>query len=80
MVRRTGKLPPAHFYHGWRQTDVERCPTAMRQRSAVVLRIVSGTEKKRHLIEAAPFGCLDQTLRTTVKRFTRGGVWGALPP
>ena len=29
---------------------------------AVVLRIVSGAEKKKHLIEAAPFGRLDQML------------------
>ena len=27
---------------------------------------VSGAEKKNHLIEAAPFGRLDQMLRTTV--------------
>ena len=44
--RQTGKLPPAHFYLGWRRTDVERCPTAVRRRSVVVLRIVSGAEKK----------------------------------
>ena len=30
-------------------------------------RVVSGAEKKKHLIEAAPFGRLDQMLRTTVK-------------
>ena len=29
-------------------------------------RVVSGAEKKNHLIEAAPFGRLDQVLRTTV--------------
>ena len=34
-VRQTGKLPPAHFYLGWRRTDVERRPTAVRRRSAV---------------------------------------------
>ena len=33
----------------------------------VVLRIVSGAQKK-HLIEAAPFGRLDQVLRTTERR------------
>ena len=27
--------------------------------------VVSGAEKKNHLIEAAPFGRLDQMLRTT---------------
>ena len=50
----------------WRQTDVERRPTAVRQRSAVVLQIVSGAPPKKHLIEAASFGRLDQMLRTTV--------------
>ena len=29
-------------------------------------RVVSGAEKKNHLIEAAPFGRLDQMLQTTV--------------
>ena len=29
-------------------------------------RVVNGAEKKNHLIEAAPFGRLDQMLRTTV--------------
>ena len=45
-ISQTGKLPLAHFYPGWRRTDVERRPTAVRRRSAVVLRIVSGAEKK----------------------------------
>ena len=67
-IRQTGKLAPAHFYLGWRLTDVEQRPTAVRPRLAVVLRIVSGTEKKKHLIEAAPFGCLDQMLRMAVYR------------
>ena len=49
-----------------RRTDVERRPTAVRRRSAVVLRIISGAEKKKHLMEAAPFGRLDQMLRTPV--------------
>ena len=29
-------------------------------------RVVSGAERKKHLIEAAPFGRLDQMLQTTV--------------
>ena len=45
-------------------------------RSGVVLRIVSGAEKKKHLIEAAPFGRLDQMLQTAERRrisaFDRG--------
>ena len=41
------------------------------------VRVVSGAEKKNHLIEAAPFGRLDQMLSTIVS----GGFWGdfALP-
>ena len=41
------------------------------------LRIVSGTDNRLHLIEAAPFGCLDQMLRTIVQ----GGLLeGFAPP
>ena len=46
-------------------------------------RVVSGAEKKNHLIEGAPFGCLNQMLSTIVssaapkkESFDRGGpVW-----
>ena len=39
-------------------------------------RVVSSAEKKKHLIEAAPFGHLDQMLITIVY----GGVWGGFAP
>ena len=76
MVRQTGKLTPANFYLGWQRTDVERRPTAVRQRSAVVLRIVSGVDKKTFdrggpvwlPRSSAKDGCLG------------GGSGGALPP
>ena len=59
---------------GWRRTDVERRPTAVRRRSEVVGGL-SAAPKKKHLIEAASFGRLDQMLRTTFF----GGSGGALP-
>ena len=37
---------------------------------------VSSAAPKKHLIEAAPFGRLDQMLRTIVS----GGVWGGFAP
>ena len=46
------------------------------RRSGVILRIVSGADKKKHLIEAAPVGRLDQMLRTIIQ----GGVWGGFGP
>ena len=58
-------------------------------RAGGFLQIFSGAEKK-HLIEAAQFGRLDQMLRTTVQGWVRGGLWppsqkpgglgGAAPP
>ena len=52
---------------------LERRLTAVRRHSAVVLWIVNGA-KKKHLIEAAPFGCLDQMLRMAVQGRVLGGL------
>ena len=37
-------------------------------------RVVSGAEKKHHLIQAAPFGCLDQMLSTIICGQESGGL------
>ena len=45
-------------------------------------RVSSAVAKKKHLIEVAPFGRLDQMLRTTVKGEAGGakGGWGGFAP
>ena len=43
-----------------------RRPADGRRRRSSAARVSSAAPKKKHLIEAAPFGRLDQMLRTTV--------------
>ena len=81
IYRSRGSPTGARF--AFSNVDVERS-------SAAPLHVVSGAEQKTHLIEAAPFGCLDQMLRTTVwgvcvwggkaSPAKNWGVWGAAPP
>ena len=90
-VRRTRKLPPAHFYLGSiRSVDSRRTVVGRSSdgRRTVVGRSSGRTSgrracrqrrrKKNHLIEAAPFGRLDQMWRTTGR--LRGRSEGVLPP
>ena len=46
----------------------------------VVLRIVSGAEKKKHLIEAAPFGRLNQMAGLILRTTVQGRSGGLSPP
>ena len=80
LIRQTGSSP-LHVFTlggGGRTPNGARRPSGV---SAVVLRIVSMADKKRHLIEVAPFGRLNQMLRATERRrkekaFDQGGrIW-----